>query len=207
MKRFKRIAAALCLICLPAFASPAAASEARDILANTVNQVLEELKKPAMQNPSTRPAVLADIEKIIKKLFSFEELSMRAVGPKWRSFSPEQKKNFKAAFEDLLRARYLHSLRGYNGEKVTYTGETTSSKGDKVEIQTIVEIKDKTVPVAYRMLKTDRWLVYDVIIEGVSMVQNYRSQFQAILDKGDADALIILVRQKAQESETGKPGE
>ncbi|MDR2124767.1 MAG: ABC transporter substrate-binding protein [Desulfovibrio sp.] len=207
MPRFTIIAAAaLCLACLSAFAVPAAASEARDVLENTVNRVLTELKKPAMRDPATRPPVLANIEKIIRQLFSFDELSMRSVGPKWQSFTPEQKTQFGTAFEDLLRARYLNSMGGYDGEKIAYTGETASTKGDKVEIQTVVESAGKSVPVAYRMLKTDRWLVYDVIIEGVSLVQNYRAQFQATLDrnKGDVDALIRSIRQTTDELAAAK---
>jgi phospholipid transport system substrate-binding protein len=207
MQRFTIIAAAmLCLVCLTAFSAPAAASEARDALENTINQVLTELKKPAMRDPAGRPAVLANIEKIIKQLFSFDELSMRTVGPKWKSFSPEQKTQFRTAFEGLLRTRYLNSMDGYDGEKITYTGETASTKGDKVEIQTVVESEGKAVPVAYRMLKADRWLVYDVIIEGVSLVQNYRSQFQSILDKDDVDTLIRMIRQKTEELAAGKSG-
>jgi phospholipid transport system substrate-binding protein len=205
MSRFTIIAVAvLCLACL--FAAPAVASEARDALENTINQVLTELKKPAMRDPATRQPVLANIERIIKQLFSFDELSMRTVGPKWRTFTPDQKAQFRTAFEDLLRARYLNSMDGYDGEKITYTGETASTKGDKVEIQTVVESDGKAVPVAYRMLKADRWLVYDVIIEGVSLVQNYRSQFQSILDKDDVDTLIRMIRQKTEEIVAGKTG-
>ncbi|MDR1489156.1 MAG: ABC transporter substrate-binding protein [Desulfovibrio sp.] len=196
----------LCLIllaCAPC-ALAKADSEAKIALENCIGKVLNELKKPEMKNPATRERVLAQIEKIVKDLFNFPELSMRAVGPKWRSFTPEQQKNFLDAFDDLLRARYLDKLEGYSGEKVAYIGETASTKGDKVEIRTEVAVGDKIVPVAYRMLKNGRWTVYDIIIEGVSMVQNYRSQFQAVLDKGDADELIRLVRQKVEEARQQK---
>jgi phospholipid transport system substrate-binding protein len=207
--RLTIIAAVLYLACLPAFAAPAAPaarSEARVALENTIDQVMAEMKKPAMQNPSTRPAVLASIEKVIKTLFDFEGLSMRTVGPKWKDFSPEQKADFMTAFESLLRERYINSLGAYDGEKVSYTGETTSTNGERVEIRTVVESDGKAVPVAYRMQKTDRWQAYDMIIEGVSLVQNYRSQFQAILDKGDADTLIGMIRQKAEEVAVNKTG-
>jgi len=178
----------------------AATSEARGELEKTINQVLAELHRPELKNPGTRTAVLSRVEGIIRRLFNFEELSMRTVGPSWKNFTPDQKQQFMEAFETLLRETYLEKLDGYNGEVVSYLGETSSSKGDKVEIQTSVNIKGKPVPVSYRMLKKGRWVVYDVIIEGVSMVQNYRSQFQSVLAQGNVEKLIDLVRVKAQEA-------
>jgi len=123
------------------------------------------------------------------------------VGPNWRNFNDGQKERFINAFEDLLRERYLGALEGYNGETVTYLKETpVGASGDKVQIDTMVNLKDKPVPMNYRMLRKNRWMVYDISIEGVSLVQNYRSQFQSVLNRGDAEELIRLVRQKADET-------
>lgn len=178
-----------------------AASEPRTALESTVSQVLNELKKPELKNPATRDSVLQNVERIIVGLFSFEELSMRTVGPGWRDFNADQKKRFIEAFEDLLRERYLGALLGYSGETVTYLKETpVGNAGDKVQIDTQVNMKDKPVPMNYRMLKKNRWVVYDIIIEGVSLVQNYRSQFQSVLQRGNPDELIDLVRRKAEET-------
>lgn len=199
IKKFLAVALlpALLLAASPASAAP---SEARVELENAINKVLAELSKPELKNPATRDAVLNRVEAIINTMFSFDQLSMRTVGPKWKEFTPDQKKRFTEAFEDLLRERYLKNLDGYNGETVSYLSEVSSTKGDKVEIKTSVNIKGKAVPVDYRMLKTGKWVVYDVVIEGVSMVQNYRSQFQSVLAKGDAESLINQVRAKAEEA-------
>ena len=161
---------------------------------------MKELENPGLQNPAQRTAILDRVEQIIQRLFDAEELSSRTVGPSWKTFTPTQKTQFTEAFTQLLRQPYLEKLEGYNGERVSYTGETASTNGDRVEIQTTVSIKGKDVPVAYRMLKKSQWEVYDVIIEGVSMVQNYRSQFQQLLVSGDADKLIEQVRTKAEEA-------
>lgn len=194
----------ICLMALCAVFAPTsarAASEARAALERVVTQVMAELNKPELKNPATRDAVLNRVEKIIVTLFSPEELSMRTVGPNWRNFTPDQKKRFADAFEDLLRERYTGALEGYAGETVSYTGEAPiGGKNDRVQIDTTVNIKNKPVPVSYRMVKKDRWVVYDMIIEGVSLVQNYRSQFQSVLQKGDAEELIALVRAKAAET-------
>ncbi len=176
----------------------AAPSQAHQELELTINEVLSELQKPDLKNPATRNVVLGRVEKIIDRLFSFEELSARTVGPSWNKFTPDQQKRFIHVFTTLLRESYLEKLDGYNGETVTYLSETGSKNGDKVEINTSVNIRGKPVPVAYRMLKKNQWEVYDVIIEGVSMVQNYRSQFQQLLVSGDAEALIEQVRVKAE---------
>ena len=202
----KRAVTAFLALSLAAFwlSRAEAVSEAGQALENTVNAVLAELKKPEMKKPATRQAVLDRVEKIVVSLFSMEELSMRTVGPSWKKFSADQKKRFTAAFEDLLRARYLYSLEGYNGETVAYKGEVPiGSGGDKVQIASTVSIQGKNVPLSYRMLKKDRWVAYDIVIEGVSLVQNYRSQFQAVLQKGDPEELIALVRARADEPQAG----
>lgn len=180
--------------------SLAAPSQAHQELERTINDVLTELQKPELKSPSGRNAVLARVEKIIDRLFSFEELSARTVGANWSKLTPDQQKRFMDAFTTLLRESYLEKLDGYNGETVSYISETSNSSGDKVEINTSVLIRGKPVPVAYRMLRKNQWEVYDVIIEGVSMVQNYRSQFQQMLVSGDAEKLIEQVRLKGEQA-------
>ena len=175
--------------------------EARQALEATVNEVLAELNKQALKNPATRAASLERIEAIIVNLFCFDELSMRTVGPSWQNFTSDQQQRFIDAFKTLLRARYTGALEGYNGGSVTYGREApVGSSTDKVQIDTTVNLPDKSVPMHYRLIMKDKWMVYDIIIEGVSMVQNYRSQFQSVLSKNDPEELIRLVKQKAEES-------
>ncbi|MFQ9866957.1 MAG: ABC transporter substrate-binding protein [Bilophila wadsworthia] len=108
------------------------------------------------------------------------------MGRNWPSFSDAQKERFDKACANLLLITYLDKIQGYNGEKIEYSGEVLSTKGDRAEIQTIVTLSDgKPVPVAYRMmLKNGKWVVYDVLIENVSLIKNYRSQFQDVLTRG-----------------------
>ena len=92
-------------------------------------------------------------------------------------------------------------MQGYNGEKIDYSGEVLSTKGDRAEIQTVVTLSDgKPVPVAYRMmLKNGKWVVYDVLIENISLIKNYRSQFQDVLTRGTPEQLIDKVESRARE--------
>jgi len=202
MKTCLLLGAFIFSLCLFAPVKAEAASEARQALENTINQVLAELQKPGLHDPAQRKVIEANIERIVLTLFSFEELSMRTVGPNWKDFTPDQQKRFMDVFEELLRERYTDALEGYSGETVTYLKETPiGESGNRVQIDTTVAVNNKIVPVNYRMqrAKNGSWMVYDIVIEGVSMVQNYRSQFQSVLQRGNAEELITLVRARTDE--------
>ena len=154
----------------------AAPSGATSTIRTVIGEVLSIIKNPDMRDEAKRPALLQQIENKVQTIFDFAEFSMRTVGPTWRTFTPDQKQRFITAFAALLRASYIDKLEGYNGEEVRFTGEIASTKGDKVEVESVVQIKDKAVPVAYRMLERNgKWVVYDVLIEKVSLVETYRN--------------------------------
>lgn len=175
-------------------------SEPRLVLEKGIEAVLKDLSDPALSTPNGRAAVLKRVENTISGLFDFRELSARAVGPNWKSFTPDQQQRLVDNFTTLLRETYLEKFDAYDGEKVTYSGEVINTKGNRAEIQTTIEIDNKAIPIAYRLIKKSTWAVYDVNIEGVSLVQNFRSQFQSVLLKGDIEGLIALVAQKAEET-------
>lgn len=175
------------------------AANARQTLDTAVNRILTTLRNPDYENPATRGPLRRQIEDEVYHIFDFGEFSSRTVGPRWRSFNETQKRDFSNAFADLLLNTYLNRINGYNGETVAYTGETASPAGDKVEVKTVIALRDgKKVPVSYRMLdKNGHWRVYDVIIENISLVRNYRTQFQDILNTASPEELIARVREKA----------
>ncbi|QCC84965.1 ABC transporter substrate-binding protein [Desulfovibrio desulfuricans] len=189
------------LQCAPA----QAASPAQLTLETSINRILGSIKNPDYVNPATRGPLRQQIEDEVLHIFDFKEFSSRTVGPRWSTFSPKQQQQFSDAFAELLMNTYLSKIDGYNGEQVVYTGEVTSPKGDRSEVRTIITMKDsKKVPVAYRMLPKDgTWFVYDVLIENISLVKNYRTQFQDILNNGNPDQLIARVKAKAQEVRQG----
>lgn len=183
----------------PALCQPAA--EARQALAQAVSLIMDDIKSPTYANPATRSEARAKIEKEVYRIFDFSEFSSRTVGQRWRSFSANEKKSFEDAFANLLFNTYLNKVTGYNGEQVAYTGETVSPKGDIVEVHTTITLDDnKKIPVNYRMLSKDgQWRVFDVIIENISLVRNYRTQFQDILKSAPPSELIERINQKARE--------
>lgn len=202
----KHCALVLCLVMTMVFSvctlSPrnamASDSPAQQQLSATINSVLEILQRPEYADPALRPALRAEIEAKILNIFDNMGFAMRTVGPKWRTFTDEQRQTFADAFSGLLRATYLNSLDGYSGETIEYTGERYNNKQDKVEIQTVLKLKDKVpVPIFYRMSDEDgQWLVYDVVVEGISLVKNYRSQFAELLQNGTAEELIAQINEK-----------
>ena len=196
----KRTLVCLCMVLLLC-GTALAAGTPTDTLSVTVNDILSILKEPAYKDPVKRVPLRAQIEKKVHEVFDFSEFSARTVGRSWQSFSAEQKTRFDEAFANLLLITYLDKIQGYNGEQVAYTGEILSAKKDRAEVQTIVTLADKTqVPVSYRMmLKGDRWVVYDVIIENISLIKNYRSQFQDVLTRGTPEQLIEKVENRARE--------
>lgn len=195
------LALGLTVFSAPAQAAPPSSSPARQALETATNRILACIKNPDYVNPATRGPLRQQIEDEVLHIFDFSEFSSRTVGPRWRSFTQQQKKQFSDAFADLLITTYVNKIDGYNGEQVVYAGEVSSAAGDRTEVRTVITMKDgKKVPVAYRMLPKDGiWRVYDVLIENISLVKNYRTQFQDILNSASPDQLIERVRAKAQE--------
>lgn len=204
MTSLKKCVAVLTLLAglLPLLGAPAmAAQSAQATLSGAIDEIMGIIRKPAYANAATRGPLRRQVEDIVRNIFDFGAFSSRTVGPAWRRFSPEEKERFVAAFSDLLFNTYLSKVTGYNGEVVEYTGEKSSPDGKRVEIMTLIQMKDgRKIPVAYRMLPAQGgWKVYDVIIENVSLVKNYNTQFQSILNSGSPDQLIGLVRDKARQ--------
>ncbi len=178
-----------------------ASSPSRQVLETTIQQCLSMLADPAYNNPATQQKQRDKIEGLVRTVFDFEEFSARTVGQRWNSFTAQQKHDFSEVFAELLLATYLGQLKTYNGEQVRYISERSNESGSKVEQSTELTMRDgKVIPVAYRMLlKNSKWVVYDVVVEGVSLVKNYRTQFQDILATDSPEKLIERIRSKTAE--------
>jgi phospholipid transport system substrate-binding protein len=190
----------LTLFFLSAFVGPAGAGTAREAVEAGTNAVLGLLNDPAFRDPATHAAQREKIEAEVLGLFDFEEFSSRAVGPPWRKFTPDQKARFQTAFTDWMRNSYIDTLDSYNGERVEFTGEISSDNGTRVEVRMNFLAADKTYAVAFRLLtKNGRWVVYDFIGEGLSMIRFFRDQCKDILLKGDPEGLISWMEARARE--------
>lgn len=172
------------------------AGPATDAVQTEVNKILTKLRNPEFKQKS-REEKIAGIRQIINEIFDWSELSKRTLGRNWKKFKPEQQAEFTDLFSKLLEGVYADRLLAYSDEKVVFEKEIDLKKG-KVEVFSHILTDDGTkVPLNYRMLQMDgRWRVYDVVIEGISMVKNYRGQFRELLSKGSPADLIETLKKK-----------
>ncbi len=161
-----------------------------------VEKILTKLRDPEFKQKA-REEKIAGIREIINEVFDWNELSRRTLGRNWKKFSPEQRKEFTHLFSRLLEGIYADRLLAYTDEKVIFEKETELKKG-RVEVASHIRLADgKRIPLNYRMIqKGGKWRVYDVVIEGVSMVKNYRGQFRELLSKGSPADLIETLNKK-----------
>ena len=154
------------------------------------DQVLKVLKDPALKEGERRAAV----RKVAEEVFDLSETAKRALGRHWQSRTPAEREEFTRLFVELLENTYLSKISLYGGERVSYVSE--SIDGDFAVVGAkILRKQGAEVPVEARMLRRgDRWCIYDISIEGISLVNNYRSQFNAIIQKSSYEQLVQRLR-------------
>lgn len=183
--------AVLVIVSLPSAVYAGAPTEA---LKQTVDQVIKIMADPALADkPDVRRT---QIRKVAENIFDYQDTARRALGQHWSARTPQQQQEFVKLFADLLDRSYISKIEVYHGERVKYVGE--SIDGQESVVKTLISTKQGSdVPVDYRMhLQNGRWLVYDVIIEGVSLVSNYRTQFNKIVQTESYEALVQRLRAK-----------
>jgi phospholipid transport system substrate-binding protein len=174
------------------------AGGAKDTVEAEINKMLTKMKSPEFK-AMDRDAQVNEVGKIINEVFDWQELSRRTLGREWRKFTPEQKKEFVSLFEKLLQGTYADRVLAYTSEKIEFGKETELKKG-RVEVESyIVTLDNKKIPLFYRLTdKSGQWRVYDVVIEGISMVKNYRGQFREILKTKKPEDLLQILREKTK---------
>ncbi len=161
----------------------------------TIDQVLSVLRDEALKDPTRAAERREKLEAIIAQRFDYEEMAKRTLAAYWKKVSAEKQKEFVGLFQKFLTQSYSGNIDGYSGGEVKYVKERL--KGDFAEVQTKVISPKVQIPLDYRLLKKhDKWGVYDVIIEGVSMTKNYRGQFSRIIRSSSFDALLDKLRSK-----------
>jgi phospholipid transport system substrate-binding protein len=175
-------------------AAGAAAGIPSDQLKGSVDQVVEVLKDPKLKAESMTSERRTAVRKVANNIFDFTETARRALGPHWQNLSDKDREEFVSLFSDLLESAYISKIEQYTGEPIKFVGDSVD--GDVATVRTrIITKKGTEIPIDYRMLRRgDRWLVYDVNIEGVSLVANYRTQFNKIIQTASYEELIKRMR-------------
>jgi phospholipid transport system substrate-binding protein len=185
-----------CMWFLPV--TPSLAGPGLDAVKDDVDAVLKVLKNPAYKGESGKKTKQDQIRKISLKMFDFGELSKRTLGLNWNKFSATERQEFIDLYRGILEDAYIDKITSYTDEKIQYTKEVQLSD-NSVEVQSIIVTKSAEIPIYYRMLNREgHWRVYDVVIEGVSLVNNYRTQFREILANNPPEYLLDTMRKKVQ---------
>jgi phospholipid transport system substrate-binding protein len=172
------------------------AASAKETVEVQVNQVLKTLAEPAFKDQA-RDAKIAKIRSIVNEIFDYSELSKRTLGREWSKFNLQQQDEFTRLFGELLEKTYADRLLSYSNEKVVFEKESLLREGQAEVTSNILTADGKKIPLDYRLIdKGGSWRVYDVIIEGISLVKNYRDQFRDILAKDSPEEVLKMLRDK-----------
>lgn len=165
---------------------------------DTTNKIIAIVSDPALKTPDKKKEKAGLIRAAVDERFNWEEMSKRALARHWSARTEEEKKEFIDLFGKLLERTYLDKVEGYSGEKVLYIDEVVDGKYATVSVK-IVTKKDTEISVLYRVKKDgDNWLVYDISIEGVSLINNYRKQFNSIIVQNSYKELVDKLREKVE---------
>lgn len=175
---------------------PSLAGEPTDQIKQTTDKMIAILNDPALKDPSKAEERRKAIRNVANERFDWTGMAMRSLARHWRERTNEQKKEFVPLFTDLLERTYMKRIENYSGDKVAYDGEKVDGKYSLVKIRIFTD-KQVEIPVVYKLKKKGpEWKIYDVSIEGVSLVNNYRKQFDSIILSSSYEGLVEKLREK-----------
>lgn len=171
----------------------------KDIVNKTTDKIIEILKDKELKKPNKTQERRTAIRKVITEIFDFEEMSKRSLAVHWQKRTAVEKREFVSLFTDLLERSYVKKIESYTNEKIIYLDERID--GDTALVRSkIITTRNLEVPIDYRMMKKEnKWVVYDVVIEGVSLINNYRTQFNKIIRQYSYEDLVKRMKNKQEE--------
>ena len=183
-------------------ASPA--GELTEQIRQTTDKIISVLNDPCMKGPDKKEEKINLIRELVYTLFDREGVSRRVLARQWRKLNDQEKKDFIFLFSKLLEQTYMDRIDNYSGQQVAYIGEKIDGKYGILKTK-ILSKNDKDIIVFYKAIKKNsKWLIYDVSVEGVSLVNNYRTQFQSIIMQSSYDNLIKTLKAKVNKPHSGK---
>jgi len=179
---------------------PAWAGAPTEQLRTQIDRVIKVLEDPELAKEARMGERRTVIRRVANDIFDFSETTRRSLGPHWQARTPQEREEVTRLYADLLERSYIGKIEMYSGEKIQFLGDTID--GDQATVRTRLVTRQGTdIPVDYRMHRVpgDRWLTYDVSIEGVSLVANYRAQFNKIIQTSGYTSLVKKLTAKEQE--------
>jgi phospholipid transport system substrate-binding protein len=179
----------------------AQAGEATEAMKATINEVLRILADKDLKQPAKAAERRQLLEKVVGERFDYQEMSRRSLGAPWNNLPEKDRQEFVSLFQTLLVNTYADKIESYSGDGVQYVNERNEK--EYAEVRTKVLTGKTEIPLDYRLLlKASAWRVYDVVVDGVSLVNNYRGQFSKILRSGSYADLIDQLRKKSDKIKT-----
>ncbi len=165
-----------------------------DTMKSCINQVLAVLRDPALQGESANEAKKKKLRPIFDNTFDYTELSKSTLARNWDRLTPEQREEFETLYKALLEKVYMNTILSYKKQEIVF-GKERSLGQNRAEVETKIVSPDKETPVNFRLVsKNGEWRVYDIVIENISLVTNYRSQFNRVLSKDTPQAMLVSLR-------------
>ena len=177
-------------------AAPTQAGEPTEQMKLTINKIIDILNDPALKDPAKAEERRARMRRVADERFDWREMARRSLAKHWKQRTEEEKREFVPLFTDLLERAYLKRIENYSGDKVSYDREKVKGKYSIVKVKIFTD-KQVDIPVAYKMKKKGpEWKIYDVSIEGVSLVNNYRKQFDSVILSSSYEGLVEKLKEK-----------
>lgn len=174
----------------------ALAGEPLDLVKSAGERVIAILKDPKLKAPDKQKERIERLREVINPIFDYEEMARRTMGAHWRRRTPSEQQEFLKLFRSFLETVYSQKVDLYEGERAVFGRETIDQDYAEVESK-LTNVKGEETPVVYRLKRTDgKWKVYDAVVENISIVNNYRSQFDRVLTKSSFEELKKLLRDK-----------
>ncbi len=202
-RRFSKTLMLIPILVLILAVSAAMASDPKEVAKQVIDKALDILNNPAYAGPAKKQQRHAMVKEIVDRHFDYREMAKRSLGATWNSLSGPQRDEFVRLFAELLEASYADKIDRYAQRvRIDYPGE--SVEGEYAEVRTVVIRPNDRIPLSYRLLnESGTWKVYDVVIEGVSLVSNYRSQFHRVISESSYTELVKRLRTKVNEQRGG----
>ena len=193
-----RVCSSLALLFWFSFGASALGAEALDTVKSAAEKALQVLKDPTLKTSDKKTERIARLKEILNPIFDYDEMARRSLGPYWRRRTPAEQEEFAKLFRAFLEKTYADKVDLYNGEKIIFQRETIDQDYAQVD-STLINEKGEASSVVYRLKRNDgQWKVYDAVIENVSIVNNYRSQFERVITKSSYEELKKMLREKSQ---------
>ncbi len=181
--------------------APMATPSPTEVVQSGIERVVQAVQDYDAGHPDGAEKRRSEIRRVAGRLFDFQEMARRTLARHWTERTPGEREEFVSLFRDLLERSYIARLENYSGEQIIYLGETVD--GEYATVRSKVIGRGSEMALAYRLhLVNQRWAVYDVLVEGVSFVGNYRSQFNRIISKGSYEDLVRKLKTGGLEGAT-----